>query len=100
MPHLFWLAKKKWNKNVLTVRKITTGQRDVNCFLAWLTIYQRKAKDDSNRSKHTRDPDPKAIQQINFTGNLECAGNTTMYFIIEEANEIILEFSKGTMKAL
>ena len=29
--------------------------------------------------------DPKAIQQINFTGNLERAGNTAMFFIIGEA---------------
>ena len=28
------------------------------------------------------DTDPKAIQQINFTGNLDQAGNTTMFFII------------------
>lgn len=96
MPHLFWLAKKKWNKNVLTVRKITTGQRDVNCFLAWLTIYQRKTKDDSNRSKHTRDPDPKAIQQISFTGNLgrDRKENTTTFFIIEGAKQTVLDFHK------
>ena len=30
------------------------------------------------------DADLKAIQQINFTGNLDPAGNTT-FFIIEEA---------------
>ena len=30
------------------------------------------------------DADPRAIQQINFTENLD-AGNTTMFFIIEEA---------------
>ena len=29
------------------------------------------------------DADPRAVQQINFTANL--AGNTTMFFIIEEA---------------
>ena len=27
--------------------------------------------------------DPKAIQQINFTGNLDGDGNTTMFSIIE-----------------
>ena len=35
------------------------------------------------------DADPKAIQQINFTGNLNRNGNTTMFFIIEEAKKII-----------
>ena len=29
--------------------------------------------------------DPKARQQINFTGNLDQARNKTMFFIIEEA---------------
>ena len=30
------------------------------------------------------DADPKAMQQNNFTGNLNQAGNTTVVFIIEE----------------
>ena len=35
------------------------------------------------------DADPKAIQQINFTANLDRAGNTAVLFIIEEAKETI-----------
>ena len=31
------------------------------------------------------DADPKAIQQINFTANLDRANNTRIYFILEEA---------------
>ena len=31
------------------------------------------------------DADPRAIQQINFTANLDRAGNATMFSIIEEA---------------
>ena len=46
------------------------------------------------------DADPKAIQQINFTPNLDRAGNTKFYFIIEEAKETILDFSQGTVKVL
>ena len=46
------------------------------------------------------DADPKAIQQINFTANLDRAGNTTMFFIIEEAKETVLDFSQGTVKVL
>ena len=38
------------------------------------------------------DADPRAIQQINFTANLDRAGNTTMFFIIEEAKESVLTF--------
>ena len=40
------------------------------------------------------------MQHINFTANLDRDGNTTMLFIIEEAKETILNFSKGTVKLL
>ena len=43
---------------------------------------------------------PEAIQQINFTGNLNGAGNATISFIIEQANETILTFSQVTVRAL
>ena len=46
------------------------------------------------------DADPRAIQLINFTANLERAGNTRAYFILEEAKETILDFSQGTLKVL
>ena len=46
------------------------------------------------------DADPKAIQQINFTGNLDKPGNTRIYFILEEAKETILHFPQGTVKVL
>ena len=43
--------------------------------------------------------DPKAIQQTNFTGNLEREGNAnTLLFIIEEVKETVLDFSQGTVK--
>ena len=37
--------------------------------------------------QQTLDADPRAIQQINFTAKLERAGNTTMFFIIEEGKK-------------
>ena len=46
------------------------------------------------------DAAPRAIQQINFTANLDRAGNTRVYFILEEAKETILDFSLGTVKVL
>ena len=46
------------------------------------------------------DADPRAIQQINFTANLDRAGNTKMFFIIEEPKETVSEFSQGTVKVL
>ena len=45
------------------------------------------------------DADPKAIQQINFTANLNRA-NTRIYFILEEAKGTIFEFSQGTVNVL
>ena len=38
----------------------------------------------------------KAIQQINFTGNVTRKEGAKMYLIVEEAREIVLNFSKGT----
>ena len=46
------------------------------------------------------DADPRATQQINFTANLDRVGNTTMFFIIEEAKETFLNFSQGNVKFL
>ena len=44
--------------------------------------------------------DPRAIQQINFTTNLDRAGNIKMLFIIEEAKGTVLYCSQGTVKVL
>ena len=46
------------------------------------------------------DADSRAIQQINFTANLDRAGNTRVYFILEEAKKTILDFSQGAAKVL
>ena len=46
------------------------------------------------------DADPKAIQQINFTANLDRANNTRFYFILQEAKETVFECSEGTVKVL
>ena len=49
-----------------------------NCY-KMIAIYLSK--------KQALDADPKVIQQINFTGNLE--NNVTIFFIIEEAKKQI-----------
>ena len=46
------------------------------------------------------DADITAIQQVNFTSNLDSAGNTTMLFILEEVKEIILYVSQVTVRIL
>ena len=52
------------------------------------------------RKQQALDPDPKAIQQINFTANLDKPGRTRIYFILEETKESAFEFSQGTVKVL
>ena len=52
------------------------------------------------RKQQALDADPRAIQQINFTANVNKAGNPTMFFITEEAEETILYFSQGTVRYL
>ena len=44
------------------------------------------------------DADPKAIQQIIFTGKTD--NQIRVYYILEQSKETILEFSKGTTKVL
>ena len=58
-------------------------------------------KENRNLSKQkVLDPDPEAIQQINFTGNLKWDGNTQIFDIIDEAKETILDISKETVRVL
>ena len=52
------------------------------------------------RKQQELDANPKAIQQINFTENLDRVGQSTMFFITEEAKGTILYFSQGTAKVL
>ena len=86
------------------IRKIATGQGNdytTGCFLDYpyfANTYKMIAVDLSKQQ--ALDADPRAIQQINFTANLDRAGNTRVYFIIEEAKETILDFSQGTVKVL
>ena len=46
------------------------------------------------------DADPRAIQQINFTANLDRDDGATIFFITEQAKETVFEFSQGTVKVL
>ena len=39
--------------------------------------------------QHARNVDLKAMQQINFTGNLEQAWNTTVFLFIEEVKDYL-----------
>ena len=52
------------------------------------------------RKQQVLDADPRVIQQINFTANLDRAGNRRIYFILEEAKETVFKFSQGAVKLL
>ena len=86
------------------IRKIATGQGDdyttgsLLDYSYFADTYKMIAVDLSKQQ--ALDADPRAIQQINFTANLDRAGNTRVYFILEEAKETILDFSQGKVKVL
>ena len=46
------------------------------------------------RKQQALDAEPKIIQQINFAPNLDRAGNTRIYFILEEAKKLSQTFHK------
>ena len=84
--------------------KIATGQGDdytTGCLLdyTYFKKYYKMIAIDLSKQQ-VLDAGPKAIQQINFTANLDRVGNTRFYFILEEAKETIFEFSLGTVKFL
>ena len=84
--------------------KIATGQGDdytTGCLLDYSYFKNHCKMIAIDLSKQQAlDADPRAIQQINFTANLDRAGNTRFYFILEEAKETVFEFSQGTVKVL
>ena len=86
------------------IRKIAADQGDdfkTGCLLDcsyFMDTYKMIAVDLSKQQ--VLNADPRAIQRINFIGNLDRAGNTRIYFILEEAKETILDFSQGTVKVL
>ena len=82
------------------IRKISTGQGDdctTGCLLDYdcFNKYYKIIAIDLSKQQ-ALDADLKAMQQINFTGNLE--QQATIFFIIEEAKETVLDFSQGTVK--
>ena len=86
------------------IEKITTSQGDdytFGCLLHYtyfkkyykvIVVYLSK--------KQALDADPKAIQKINFTTNLDRDENTRFCFILEKVKETVFEFLQGTVKVL
>ena len=102
--NFFDQPKNSMNKTYENIRKITTGKGDdyTTGFLlnySYLKENYKLIAIDLSKQQEL-DADPRGIQQINFTANLERDDGTTIFFIIERAKETVFEFSQGTVKVL
>ena len=86
------------------VRKIATGKGDeytTGCLLDYSYFKENYNMIAIDLSKQQAlDADPRTIQQIGFTANLNRAGNTRMFLSIEQEKQTVLDFSQGTVKIL
>ena len=95
---------KNYKVTYENIRKIATSQGDyytTGCLVNYPYVndtYKMIAIDLIKQPP--LDVDPRAIQQINFTANLDRACNTRIYFILEKAKETVLDLSQGTVKVL
>ena len=89
MEKAFLISKLKVIWTYDNFQKIAIGQGDdytAVCLLDYnyFNNYYKVITIDLSKQQ-VFDTDPKAIQQISFTGNLGLAEGATMFFIIEEA---------------
>ena len=89
-------------KTYENIRKIAIGQGDdytTGCLLDYPFFKDHCKLIAIDLSKQQAlNTDPRAIQQINFTANLDRNANTTMFLIIEEVKVTVLNFLKGDVK--
>ena len=88
-------------ENIRKIAIVLGDDYTTGCFLDYIYFnkyYKMIAVDLSKQQ--TLDADPKAIQQINFTANLDRAENTRLHFIFKAAKETVFEFSQRTVKVL
>ena len=98
--NFFNLPINSMSKTYENIRKIATGKGDdhtTGCMLDY--PYFKMIAIDLNRQNEL-DVDPRSIQQINFTANLDRAVNATIFFITVEAKGTISEFSQDIVKVL
>ena len=81
---------------MITFKKIATGQKNdyvTGCLLDYNYFNNHYKMIAINLSKQQAlDANPKAIQPIDFTENLTRDNGATMFFIIKEAKETVLDF--------
>ena len=94
--NLFYHPIKIYVKTYGNITKIVTGQGDytTGCLLdyPYFKKYHKLIAIDLSKQQKL-DANPKAIQET-FTGTLNRAESVGMYFIIKEATETVLDFSK------
>ena len=82
------------------IRKTSSGQGDeytTGCLLDYNYFKEHYKMIAIYLSKEQElDCDPKAVQQVNFTGNLE--NQSKMFFFTEDAKETVLDFSQGLVQ--
>ena len=92
------------NKTYKSIRRIATGQGDdytTGCLLDYSYFKENYKLIAIVLSKqHALGADPRAIQQINFTSNLDRNERATIFFITEQAKETVFEISQRTVKVL
>ena len=83
--------------NIWKIATVQGNNCTTGCLLdySYFIKYYKMIAIDSSKQQ-ALEADPKAIQQINFTGNLE--QQAAIFFIIKEAKETVLDFSQGTVK--
>ena len=93
---------KRYIRTYESIQEITTGQGDdytTGCLLHYNYFKKHKLIQTDLSKQQALDTNPKEIQQINFTGNID-GNNNTLFFIIEEVAENILDFLEGTAEVL
>ena len=91
----------KNNKVTYENRRITTGKGGdytTGCLLDYPYFKNYKMIAIDLIKQQALDGDPRAIQQINFTANLDREGDTKIFFSLEEAKETVSVFSQGPVK--
>ena len=104
--HFYDQSINDWTNQYGEIRKVSTWYGDdytTGCLLdySYFKDHYRLIAVDLSKQK-ALDADPRAIQQIVFQGVVGGDDDTkiSLYTILEQSKETILEFTKGTAKVL
>ena len=86
------------NQNIQKIAAVQGDDCTTVCSLDYNCFKEHKLSARTLSEQQSLDVDPIAIQQINFTGNLEQKEGATMLFFTKESQKIFLDFSLGTVR--